>query len=198
MSELHDAEMELYQLTEKVAQLRKAQKPVAVKNYTFNGPEGDVTLLSLFADKTVLFVIHNMGQACRYCTLWADGLNGFVAHIESEFALVLVSKDDPQTQRRISNARGWRFRSVSHGGGEYIKEQTVSAGSDNTPGVVCYLREGNDIFRKNSAQFGPGDEFCSQWNLLSLAGVSAADWTPQYAYWTRPAVMDDGGENLPD
>jgi hypothetical protein len=31
-----------------------------------------------------------------------------------------------------------------------------------------------------------------------MAGLSAADWTPQYNYWRRPRKMDDGGANLID
>jgi len=196
MSELQTAEKELYELTQRVAELRKASTPTPVANYVFEHSAGSVSLLDLFGDKDTLFLIHNMGQACRYCTLWADGLNGFVPHIESEYALAMASKDDPQTQRRFANSRNWRFRMVSHGGGDYALEQSVIPGEANMPGMVCYIRDGDTILRKNSAAFGPGDEFCSQWNLLSLAGKSPEDWTPQYNYWQRPAVMDDGGENL--
>ena len=28
----------------------------------------------------------------------------------------------------------------------------------------------------------------------ALAGMGAQDWTPQYSYWKRPEVLDDGGE----
>jgi predicted dithiol-disulfide oxidoreductase (DUF899 family) len=111
-------------------------------------------------------------------------------------SLVLVSKDGPDLQRAFANARGWRFRLASHGGGDYIKEQTVTPESGNAPGVVVYERRGDEIYRKNSAEFGPGDEFCSMWNLLGLAGMSEDNWTPQYSYWTRPPKMDDGGLNL--
>lgn len=195
-TELQQAEKELFELTQKVARLRRDSKLEKVKNYTLKTLKGETTLLDLFGDKETLFVIHNMGQACRYCTLWADGFNGFVPHLESEFAFALVSKDDPQTQRRFANSRGWRFQMASHGGGDYIKEQTVLAGEGNQPGVVCYQRKGNEIFRKNSAIFGPGDEFCSIWNILNLGGISPEEWTPQYDYWKRPAKMDDGGQNL--
>ena len=196
MTELQAAEKELYTLTQKVASLRRDAKPTPVKNYSFKNLEGEMTLLELFGDKNTLFVVHNMGQACRYCTLWADGFSGFVSHLESEFAFALVSKDDPKTQRLFANSRGWRFRTASHGGGDYIKEQSVMTGEHNMPGIVCYQRRGNEIFRKNAATFGPGDEFCSQWNILSLAGVSTEEWTPQYNYWTRPEKMEDGGKNL--
>ena len=85
---------------------------------------------------------------------------------------------------------------VSHGGGEYIQEQSVMVGEKNMPGIVCYVRKGDEIYKKNSAIFGPGDEFCSIWNILGLAGINTEEWTPQYNYWKRPDKMDDGGANL--
>lgn len=196
MTELQKAEKELFDLTQKVAALRKDAKPTPVKNYTFQTPEGKVSLLDLFAGKDVLFMIHNMGQGCRYCTLWADGINGFVPHLESTYSVALASKDDPEIQRRFANSRGWRYKMVSHGGGEYMKEQTVTGDGKNSPGLVCYTRQGDQIFRKNAAVFGPGDEFCPQWNILSLAGISEEQWTPQFNYWKRPEQLDDGGKNV--
>lgn len=196
MTELQQAEKELFELTQKVSKLRKDSKPTPVKNYVFKTPEGDVSLLNLFGDKDILFLVHNMGQGCRYCTLWADGLNGFVSHLESQFAVALVSKDSPQMQRTFANSRNWRFKMASHGGSEYAKEQTVMAGESNMPGLVCYIKQGSQIFRKNAVIFGPGDEFCSIWNILGLAGIGEEQWTPQYNYWKRPEKMDDGGKNL--
>ena len=61
---------------------------VEVPAYRFQTLSGEVSLLDLFAGRDVLFAIHNMGQACRYCTLWADGLNGFLPHLEDRFAVV--------------------------------------------------------------------------------------------------------------
>jgi predicted dithiol-disulfide oxidoreductase (DUF899 family) len=152
----------------------------------------------LFCGKDVLFAIHNMGQGCRYCTLWADGLNGFLPHLEDKFSVVLLSKDPPEVQQRFAHSRGWRFRMASHGGGAYISEQTVMSGEDNMPGLVCYVREKGKILRKSSVVFGPGDLFCSIWHVLSLAGIGVEDWTPQYGYWERPerSKMADGARNL--
>ncbi|MCB0394494.1 MAG: DUF899 family protein [Bdellovibrionales bacterium] len=198
MTELQKAEHELYELTKKLAALRKASEPKAVKDYIFQTESGEIKLSELFGDKEKLLLIHNMGQGCRYCTLWADGFNGFVPHVESEFALALTSKDDPITQRAMANSRGWRFRTVSHGGGEYIQEQSVQPGEKNYPGIVAYIKKDGKIYRKNAATFGPGDEFCSMWNLLSLLGEGEESWTPQFQYWRRPQKMDDGGQNLND
>lgn len=196
--EIQKLEMKIYDLVQQLGALRKDARPSPVTNYKLQDLSGPVDLLTLFGDKKTLFAIHNMGQGCRYCTLWADGLNGFLPHLESEFAVVLLSKDSPEAQRKMALSRQWRFRMVSHGGGEYIQEQTVMPGQDNMPGIVCYQREADDIFRKNASIFGPGDMYCPQWHILSLAGVSTDDWAAQYSYWRRPQKMDDGGENLND
>lgn len=196
--EIADLEMEIYELTMKLNTLRSAESGREVKNYRFMTQAGETSLLELFGASDTLLVIHNMGQGCRYCTLWGDGFNGFLPHLESAMSVVLVSKDEPELQRQFANSRGWRFRLASHGGGEYMTEQSVQEGAGNMPGAVVYSRNGTTVRRKNAVIFGPGDRFCSAWNLLALAGLDEEKWTPQFAYWRRPAQMDDGGANLPD
>lgn len=196
--EITALEKEIFELTGKLNELRQAHRGDAVPNYTFQTLDGETSLSDLFGENERLLVIHNMGQGCRYCTLWADGFNGFLPHLESAMSVVLVSRDDPQTQRRFANSRGWRFRLASHGGGEYIREQTVMDGNENMPGAVVYERENGTIYRKNGAVFGPGDIFCSIYGLLGLAGVGEEEFTPQYNYWSRPRRLDDGGQNVLD
>lgn len=197
-SEIQALEEQIGELSKQLAKLRKEAAPVEVPDYTFQTLTGPVKLSELFAGKDVLFAIHNMGQGCRYCTLWADGLNGFLPHLEDRFSVVLLSKDAPELQQRFAHSRGWRYRMASHGGGAYATEQTVVAGESDMPGIVCYQREGGKILRKSSAVFGPGDEFCAIWPILSLAGLGEEEWTPQYSYWKKPAPkdMDDGGQNV--
>jgi len=195
-AEIADLEAQISELTAKLQALRKSYQGVEVPNYTFANQNGELSLLDLFGDHERLLLIHNMGQGCRYCTLWADGFNGFLPHLESAMAVALVSKDQPDVQRRFANARGWRFNLASHGGGDYIREQTVLEGAENMPGAVAYVRDGNSIIRTNSAAFGPGDIYCSMWSLLGLAGLDESEWTPQYGYWLRPEKLDDGGENV--
>jgi predicted dithiol-disulfide oxidoreductase (DUF899 family) len=198
-SEIQALEQQIFELNVKLVELRKnSGSDEEVPNYSFQTQSGDTTLLELFGDNDKLLVIHNMGQGCRYCTLWADGFNGFLPHLESAMSVVLVSKDAPDLQRRFANARGWRFRLASHSAGDYIREQSVKEEQDNMPGAVVYERNGDKISRKNACIFGPGDLYCSMWSLLGLAGLSESEWTPQYSYWKRPQKLDDGGENLLD
>ena len=196
--EIAVVEQQIMELTQKLAQLRRDAPGKSVPNYVFKTFNGEARLLDIFGERQTLFAIHNMGQGCRYCTLWADGLNSFLPHLEDQFAVVLLSKDAPELQQRFANSRGWRYRMASHGGGDYIREQTVSPGEKYMPGLVVYTRSGDQITRKSSAIFGPGDLYCSIWHILALAGIPADDWTPQYGYWQRPApkTMDDSGQNL--
>ena len=196
--EITELEAQIGGLMVKLNELRKVSVGPEVNNYSFNTFDGEVTLLDLFADKDKLLVIHNMGQGCRFCTLWADGFNGLIHHLESAMSVVLVSKDSPKIQRTFANSRGWRFRLASHGGGDYIREQTVMEGANNMPGAVVYERDGDQIYRKGGSVFGPGDIYCALWSLLGLAGMGEEEWTPQYRYWQRPEKLDDGGANIVD
>ena len=193
---IRELEMRLYEQTLELDELRKQASLTEVANYNFDTQAGGASLLDLFGDRDKLLVIHNMGQGCRYCTLWGDGFNGLVDHLESAMSVVLVSKDNPATQRQFANSRGWRFRLASHGGSEYITEQSVQEGAANMPGAVVYERKDDKIYRRGASVFGPGDLYSPMWNLLGLAGMTEADWMPQFRYWLQPGKLDDGGENV--
>lgn len=157
--EIRIIEQEIMDRMVRLNQLQKQNPGREVPNYTFQTLEGEVTLLELFGKRNHLLMIHNMGQGCRYCTLWADGFNGFVPHLESALSLVLVSRDAPELQQRFARNRGWTFRMASHGGGAYIREQTVDKDSQNAPGAVVYEKRDGKIYRKNDSGFGPGSIF---------------------------------------
>jgi len=195
-NEIREIEQKIRILMERLAKLQQSNRGNEVINYSFSTIEGEINFLDLFGEKDKLLLIHNMGQGCRYCTLWADGFNGFLPHLESTISVVLVSKDTPQLQRKFANSRSWRFRLASHGGGEYIQEQSVMNDSNNMPGAVVYERDGDKIYRKNDCVFGPGDIYCSMWSLLGLAGLNETSWTPQFSYWQSPKTLDDGGKNI--
>lgn len=196
MTEAEKLEFELMQKAGELAALRRAEPNLEVKDYKFSTLAGDVALSELFAGRDTLLVIHNMGQGCRYCTLWADGINGILDHLEDAFAVVLASKDQPETQRRMALDRGWKFRMASHSGGAYMAEQCAFGEHTNMPGAAIYQRKGEKIVRRGRTAFGPGDLYSPLWHFIALAGMDASQWTPQFHYWSRPGTLDDGGENL--
>ena len=194
--EIAAVERRIGELTAELNALRRQNPPTPVPDYAFQTLDGETSLSQLFGERERLLVVHNMGQGCRYCTLWADGFNGLLPHLESVLSVVLVSKDAPAVQRRFAHSRGWRFRMASHGGGAYIQEQGVFGEAENYPGAVVYERQGATMLRKNACVFGPGDLYCAVWPFLGMAGLDGDDWTPQYNYWKRPETLEDGGQNL--
>lgn len=89
-TKLKELEAQLVKLNEEIEQVRAQQVPVEVENYIFQTLNGSVSLSEVFGQREQLMLIHNMGSQCRFCTLWADGINGHLPHLESVLSVVLV------------------------------------------------------------------------------------------------------------
>ncbi|MDE0304795.1 MAG: hypothetical protein OXI87_07925 [Albidovulum sp.] len=134
----------------------------------------EVSPLILLGAYERLLSIHNMCQGCRYCNLWADGLNGILQHLECAMSVALLSKDTPRIRRDLATTRNRRFRLAPHGGGDCIREQTAMAEVNIMPGVVVYERKGEKVYRKTSASSVQGMSTApSGICLLSLASAAA-------------------------
>jgi predicted dithiol-disulfide oxidoreductase (DUF899 family) len=162
--------------------LQKDAEPKAVENYRFATTDGPVRLSQLFGDKEYLFVIHNMGKSCPNCTMWADGFNGVLPHLENRAAFVVSSPDDPGTQRAFAATRGWRFRMVSHQGTSFAADMGYRNESGWLPGVSVFRRVADRIFRVSDAPFDEGDDFCTVWHLFDLLPEGAAGWRAKFNY----------------
>lgn len=182
--EIAALQRQLFELGSKLAEARRNAPHEPVEDYILRDPDGaEVTLASLFGDKGELLVVHNMGESCPYCTLWADGLNGVTDHLNSRAAFVLCSADDPATLKAFAASRGWRFRTVSGAGSAFAKDMGYEVGGKPHPGVSAFQRKGDGtIVRTGTAPFGPGDQFCALWHLFDLLPGGPGDWQPKYQY----------------
>ena len=179
---LSDYRRKIEGLHAEMRQLQAAVEPEPVTDYAFAGPDGPVKLSALFGDKTDLFVIHNMGTGCSYCTMWADGFNGVYDHLASRAAFVLTSPDSPEVQARFAAERGWRFPMVSHQGSRFAEDMGYKRKEGWYPGVSVFQRKGDRIVRVSDAELGPGDDFCTVWHLLDLLPEGPAGWAPKFRY----------------
>ncbi|HEY5210253.1 MAG TPA: DUF899 family protein [Stellaceae bacterium] len=167
------------------AQMRKTQgtvEPEPVENYAFATPQGPTHLADLFGDKDTLFVIHNMGASCVNCTMWADGFNGILPHLESRAAFVVSSPDAPDSQQKFKDSRGWKFRMVSHRDTDFAAAMGYRGEKGFRPGVSVFKKQDGRIVRVSDQGLGPYDDFCAAWHFFDMIPEGAGDWSPQYKY----------------
>jgi predicted dithiol-disulfide oxidoreductase (DUF899 family) len=183
--ELAEAEEELVKAKERLAELRRQLPKEEVKDYALKAWDGGEARLSrFFGDKKDLILIHNMGTGCSYCTMWADGFNGVFHHLENRAGFVVVSPNDPETQKKFAASRGWKFKMYSAKGTSFNKDmgfENEKGGAQ--PGVSVFRKEPDGkIFRVSKAEFGPGDDFCAVWHLFDLLAEGPAGWEPKFSY----------------
>jgi predicted dithiol-disulfide oxidoreductase (DUF899 family) len=177
---IHDLERQLMALKEELGKARAEVEPVAVDDFTFQSESGPVTLSSLFGEKRDLLLVHNMGKSCNYCTLWADGFSGYLRHLRERAGFVLVSPDDPTAQRKLADARGWKFRMVQDADKSFSTAMGVWSEKDGWWPAVSgfHKKEDGSIVRTGYAVFGPGDDFCLVWPMFELLKGGANGWEP--------------------
>ena len=174
---------QITEIRRKMREIQAAVEPEAVAEYAFAVPDGTTRLSDLFGAKDDLFVIHNMGASCQYCTLWADGFNGIYEHLANRAAFVVCTPDAPDVQRRFAAARGWRFPMVSHQGTNFAADMGYRSESGGwLPGVSVFRREGDRVARVADTGLGPGDDFCSLWHFFDLLPEGAGGWSPRFKY----------------
>lgn len=177
LTEIEELEREIIEKKRQLTELRKSVPDLQVKNYEFvTSTKEHVTLLDLFGDKEELFVIHNMGKSCSYCTMWADGLNGVYHHLVGKAGFVLASPDDPEVQADVAAERRWQFPMISVKESSFTTDMGFQKGDSRLPGVSTFRKdEQGNIFLHTQAPFGPGDDFCITWPLFDLLPSGAED-----------------------
>ncbi|MES2619416.1 MAG: DUF899 family protein [Bacteroidota bacterium] len=168
----------------KILELRKQTDLEPVKDYALKDWNGkEVMLSSLFDERDELMVVHNMGKRCVYCTMWADGFNGFTLPLNDRMPFVLVSPDAPEVQKEFAESRGWKFSMLSADGTTFIKDLGFEPQPQKYwPGVSALVRKDGKIYRASYDRFGPGDYYCSPWHLFDLFPKRSNEWQPKYEY----------------
>ena len=175
---------QIFEIREQIRELRRDRTPELVDDYAFASSSGEKRLSELFGAHDTLFVVHNMGRSCAYCTLWADEINGVIDHLGNRSAFVVSSPDDPATQAEFAESRGWRFTMVCHGATSFAADMGYADPENDTvtPGVSVFKKTDDGIARVADTPFGPGDDFCSVWHFFDLIPQGADGWSPKYEY----------------
>ncbi len=137
------------------------EEPRTLADRELLGWEGPSRLSALFGQRDDLVLVHNMGARCAYCTLWADGFNGILPHLENRAGFVVSSPDPPEAQKAFAQGRGWRFRMIHDPGAALTRElgyvEERNGKTSFLPGVSILRRgEGGAIRRVVGADAGNG------------------------------------------
>ncbi|MEM9553200.1 MAG: DUF899 family protein [Acidobacteriota bacterium] len=183
-AEIARLENEVLAARQRLADARRRAPAEPFEDYELATTNGPVRLSDLFGDRRDLLVVHNMGRACSYCTLWADGFDGIVDHLESRAAFAVVSPDSPTVQQDFAASRGWRFRMASSEGSSFAEAcGAVDENGGPMPAVSAFRRrDDGTIERVARAEVEPYDPFCSAWYLFELLDDGVAGWEPKTRY----------------
>jgi predicted dithiol-disulfide oxidoreductase (DUF899 family) len=170
-------------IREEMRKVQAEMQPQQVEDYIFQTATGEVRLSELFGDKNDLFIVHNMGTSCAYCTLWADGYNGIYPHLADRAAFVVSSPDAPKVQAAFAAKRGWAFPMVSHKGSTFAADMGYAGAKGGfMPGLSVFQKQGGHAVRVSDTQLGPGDDFCALWHILDMLPAGPDGWQPKFDY----------------
>ncbi len=187
-------ESQIFQMQKDLASFRKQRPIEEIRDYSFVDSNNiEVRLSELFGDKRELIVIHNMGIACSHCTLWADGFNSVVGHLERRAGFVVISPDPPKVQRALARSRGWKFRMVSAQGTSFTADLGFADEKGQPdPGISTLKREPTGLMaRYQRTRFCPHDNYCIVWHMLDLLPDGLQEWEPVKPVWADIAGLAD-------
>jgi len=211
--ELRQAEIELMQQRERVAELRRGlPKGATVQDYEFlEGPasldNGDdpitrVRLSELFtAPDRSLVIYHFMfgkkeTNPCPMCTAWIDGYNGIAHHLAQNVDFAIVAAADPSTLRAYARNRGWnRLRLLSAGESTFKydlgsedreghQDSTISVFIKESDGTLRHSYSGHPWLADDIKERGI-DELTPIWNILDLTPQGRGSFYTSLDYGTQ-------------
>jgi predicted dithiol-disulfide oxidoreductase (DUF899 family) len=157
------------------------------KDYVFEGPDGEASLLDMFGERRQLIVQHFMfdpewEDGCPSCTYFSEDL-GYLPHLhEKDTSFVVISRAPLQKIEAYKRKKNWTFPWYSSFGSDFnydfhvTMDESVAPAEYNyrsaaehrqagmpwytegeQPGVSVFLREGERVFHTYSA-FARGSE----------------------------------------
>ena len=211
--ELRLAEIELRNVREKVAELRRQLPPGAiVDDYEFvEGPaslgEGDapaktVRLSELFTSPDRSLVIYHLMYGkkqttpCPMCTAWIDSFNGVAHHLAQNVDFAVVAAADVPALRAHARQRGWdKLRLLSAGESSFKydlgsedteghQDSTISVFTRDKDGTLRHFYSGHPWLADDIKERGI-DELNPVWNVLDLTPQGRGTWYASLDYGTK-------------
>lgn len=209
--ELLEAEEALKNQRERVAALRRrlGSGCRVETDYVFAEGPADLTrnaesdlfstrLSELFCDaKNELIVQHMMfapssESGCPMCSMWVDGIDGAVHHLNDRVNFVVVARAPIGKLRDWGRRRGWRrVRLLSSFDNSFNADFGVELAEDRQlPAISVFTKEESGEIRHFYTSEGSlaerhhraMDLYTPVWNLFDLLPNGRGDWFPKHFY----------------
>ncbi len=184
-------EKELTRQKDRVNAERRRLPMVAVtKQYTFQGPEGKVSLLDLFEGKRQLIVHHFMfgpdwESGCPGCTGHVNAIGDISSLDKRDTRYVIVSRAPLEKLEAYKRLKGWRHPWYSSGEGDFnfdfnvsfregVKEaeynyaQRGREDEGEGPGMSVFFRIGDDVYHTYSVYARGLEPITDSYDFLDL------------------------------
>lgn len=165
---------------DKLAAERRRLPMVAVeKDYVFEGPNGQASLLDLFEGRRQLIIYHFMfapsvdgwpSAGCPGCSLVVDYI-GPLAHLHArDTSFALVSLAPLANLEAYKQRMGWDLPWFSSEGTDFNNDFGLTTSEGETFGLSTFLRVGDDVFHTYFTTDRALEAVDTNFTLL--------DWTP--------------------
>jgi len=216
-------EKEFTQLRDELSAARRGLPWERVeKQYVFDGPNGQETLVQLFAGRSQLIVYHFMfapdwEEGCPSCSWWADNFERNVGHlVYRDVTMVAISRAPLGKLEAFKKLKGWTFKWLSSDGGEFNHDYRVSFRAEalasgpvdynyrqlkttmsDLPGISVFYRDADDTIYHTYSCYSRGlDMLNAGYHYLDLVPKGRdEDALPYKMAWVRERDKYGGADS---
>jgi predicted dithiol-disulfide oxidoreductase (DUF899 family) len=188
------------------AERRRMPRQAVTKEYRFEGPEGEVSLVDLFEGRRQLIVYRFFfdpdvngwpERGCRGCSFGADQV-AHLAHLNARDTTFAWASRAPQEDiARYRERMGWEVPWYT-----ITDDWDLDFGVDEWHGTNAFLRDGDDVFRTYFVDARGDEALGSTWSYLDITALGRQEiWedspegypqTQAYVWWSYHDRYDDG------
>ncbi|MDG4663334.1 DUF899 domain-containing protein [Mycobacterium sp. 236(2023)] len=213
LTEMLVKEKEFTKARDAMAALRRRMPWTPVeREYRFDGPDGQVSLLDLFAGLRQLIVYRAFmdpgvsgwpEHGCVGCSLMADHIPN-LSHLNARDTTLVYTSRAPQSDiARLKLQMGWQHPWYTMLPGEHGWFD-VDFGVDEWHGTNAFIRQDDQIFRTYFVDARGDEAFVNTWNFLDITALGrqetwedSPDGHPQtapYQWWRHSDSYEDSHE----
>jgi predicted dithiol-disulfide oxidoreductase (DUF899 family) len=184
---------------------RRRQPVMAIeKDYVFEGPQGEASLLDLFEGRGQLILYHFMfapgvegwpDAGCPGCSFFVDQI-GHLAHLYArDTSFALVSRAPLARIERYKRRMGWTVPWFSSAASDFNVDFGVTRAEGETFGLSVLLRDEERVLRSYFTSQRGVEALGSTWTFLDLTPLGRQEsWersptgrpqTAPYEWWRR-------------